>query len=87
MNFDDLDILEKVAHYQLNENKIMQAHDWRTYGFWAVVVAIGIVQALNSQGVNLGDVNVILGVLGFLEHFFAGQTSTNPSSNVATPTA
>ena len=67
----------EIEDFYNYNNKMLTGHDWRTYGFWACIVVIGIVQALNAQGVNIGDVNVILGVLGFLEHFFAGNTLTN----------
>lgn len=52
----------------------MNRHSLFTYGFWACVIIIGILQAL--QGQNLGDFSAIIGVLGVLEHAFAGNTTT-----------
>ncbi len=62
-----------VGLEKLDKDKIMTRHNFFTLAFWACIVTVGILQALQGQGV--GDFTVIIGVLGAFEHMLAGKTS------------
>ena len=77
--YEDIDFSDIGRYdYQNSQNKNMWTrHNLCTYAFWACVIVIGVLQALKGQGV--GDFTTLIGILGGLEHTFAGNTGTPTS--------
>jgi hypothetical protein len=80
MKYDWAEIYEEMVEAHLLDkfkgNKTMNrqvVHNILTFGFWACIVVIGVLQALGGQGV--GDFTAIIGILGTLEHILAGKLS------------
>lgn len=56
----------------------MTRHNILTWGFWACVLVIGILQAIQGQGV--GDFTSLIAILGMIEHAIEGNTGTTQAS-------
>lgn len=47
-------------------------HNWRTIVYWVLVAAVGALQALNGAP-GVGDLTVLIAILGFAEHIVDGN--------------
>ena len=69
--FNEVIMVEKLLG-NLNKKSMFTRHNLFTFGFWACIIVIGVLQALQGQGV--GDFTALIGILGGLEHALAGDT-------------
>ena len=50
-------------------------HNVKTIALWLIIAAIGAVTALQGSG-TIGDVTILISILGFIEHLIQGNSTT-----------